>query len=143
VIRLDARPVAVTGRGVVRAKHAVLAVNAWGIDWPGLSRRVAAWSSYIVLTAPAPEKVQAIGWTGGELISDLRQSLRYFRTTKDGRIAFGGGGGRAAPRVGDTFTHDRQAVRQAAEGFRLFFPRWSEVSIVDGWGGPIAVSPTP
>ena len=122
--------------------HAVLAINAWATAWPRIGRRVAAWSSYIVLTEPAPEKLEEIGWTGGELISDLRQSLRYFRTTRDGRIAFGGGGGRAAPRVGDTFTHDRQAVRQAAEGFRLFFPSWSEVPIVDGWGGPIDVSPT-
>jgi glycine/D-amino acid oxidase-like deaminating enzyme len=142
VKRLEAGPVAITDRGVVRAKHAVLAVNAWGIDWAGLSRRVAAWSSYIVLTAPAPEKVQAIGWTGGELISDLRQSLRYFRTTRDGRIAFGGGGGRAAASIGDSFTRDTMAVRQAAEGFRLFFPSWSDVPIEDGWGGPIDVSPT-
>jgi len=142
VTRLDGGPTAVTERGSVRAKHAVLAVNAWATSWPRIGRRVAAWSSYIVLTEPAPEKLEEIGWTGGELISDLRQSLRYFRTTRDGRIAFGGGGGRAAPRVGETFTHDRQAVRQAAEGFRLFFPSWSEVPIVDGWGGPIDVSPT-
>jgi glycine/D-amino acid oxidase-like deaminating enzyme len=142
VNRLEPGPLAVTDRGVVRAKHAVLAVNAWGIGWPGLSRRVAAWSSYIVLTAPAPEKLEAIGWTGGELITDLRQSLRYFRTTRDGRIALGGGGGRAAARIGDSFTHDAVAVRQAAEGFRRFFPSWSEVPIEDAWGGPIDVSPT-
>jgi glycine/D-amino acid oxidase-like deaminating enzyme len=142
VDRLESGPEAVTDRGVVRAKHAVLAVNAWGVGWPGLSRRVAAWSSYIVLTAPAPEKLEAIGWTGGELITDLRQSLRYFRTTRDGRIAFGGGGGRAAAAIGDSFTHDAVAVRQAAEGFRLFFPSWSEAPIEDAWGGPIDVSPT-
>ena len=142
VTRLDGGPAAATEGGTVRAKHAVLAINAWATTWPRIGRRVAAWSSYIVLTEAAPEKLREIGWTGGELISDLRQSLRYFRTTRDGRIAFGGGGGRAAPRVGDTFTHDRQAVRQAAEGFRLFFPSWAEVPIVDGWGGPIDVSPT-
>jgi len=142
VERLDPGPAAVTARGTVRAKHAVLAVNAWATAWPQLSRRVAAWSSYIVLTAPAPEKLVQIGWTGGELISDLRQSLRYFRTTRDGRIAFGGGGGRASARVGDSFTHDAHAVREAAEGFRLFFPSWADVPIEDAWGGPIDVSPT-
>lgn len=142
VIRVRAGPEAVTDRGTVRARHAVLAVNAWATAWPQLARRVAAWSTYIVLSAPAPEKVAAIGWTGGELISDLRQSLRYFRTTRDGRIAFGGGGGRAAARIGDSFTHDIRAVREAAEGFRLFFPSWSEVPIEDAWGGPIDVSPT-
>jgi glycine/D-amino acid oxidase-like deaminating enzyme len=142
VIRLNDGPEAVTDGGIVRARHAVLAVNAWAAAWPQLARRVAAWSTYIVLTAPAPEKLAEIGWNGGELISDLRQSLRYFRTTRDGRIAFGGGGGRAAPRIGDSFTHDARAVREAAEGFRLFFPSWSEVPIEDAWGGPIDVSPT-
>jgi glycine/D-amino acid oxidase-like deaminating enzyme len=142
VRRLDPGPAAVTDGGTVRAKHAVLAVNAWATSWPQLTRRVAAWSSYIVLTEPAPEKLEEINWTGGELITDLRHSVRYFRTTPDGRIAFGGGGGRASARVGDTFTHDARAVRESAEGFRRFFPSWNEVPIVDAWGGPIDVSTT-
>ncbi len=142
VRRLEAGPAAVTDGGTVRAKHAVLAVNAWATGWPQLSRRVAAWSSYIVLTEPAPEKLEEIHWTGGELITDLRHSVRYFRTTPDGRIAFGGGGGRASAHLGDTFTHDSRAVRESAEGFRRFFPSWAEVPIVDAWGGPIDVSTT-
>jgi glycine/D-amino acid oxidase-like deaminating enzyme len=142
VNRLDPGPTAVTDRGTVRAKHAVLAVNAWATAWPKVARRVAAWSSYIVLTAPAPEKLEAIHWTGGELITDLRNSIRYFRTTRDGRIAFGGGGGRASAHIDDSFTNDSRAVREAAEGFRLFFPSWSDVPIEDAWGGPIDVSPT-
>jgi glycine/D-amino acid oxidase-like deaminating enzyme len=144
VTRLDAGPpaVAVTPGGTVRARHAVLALNAWATGWRQLGRRIAAWSSYIVLTAPAPEKLAEIGWTGGELITDLRTSLRYFRTTRDGRIAFGGGGGRARARIDDSFTHDRRAVIEAAEGFRRFFPSFADVPLEDGWGGPIDVSPT-
>ena len=142
VRRLEPSPAAVTDHGTVRAKHAILAVNAWATAWPRLARRVAAWSSYIVLTEPAPEKLKEVNWTGGELITDLRNSVRYFRTTRDGRIAFGGGGGRASARLDDSFTHDSHAVRQAAEGFRRFFPTWSEVPLVDAWGGPIDVSPT-
>jgi glycine/D-amino acid oxidase-like deaminating enzyme len=144
VTRLDAGPpaVAVTPGGTVRARHAVLAVNAWATGWRQLGRRIAAWSSYIVLTAPAPEKLAEIGWTGGELITDLRTSLRYFRTTRDGRIAFGGGGGRARATIDDSFTHDRRAVIEAAQGFRRFFPSFAEVPLEDGWGGPIDVSPT-
>jgi glycine/D-amino acid oxidase-like deaminating enzyme len=133
---------AVATRGTVRASHAVLAVNAWGVGWPQLKRRLVAWSSYIVLTAPAPEKVDEIGWTGGELISDFRTSLRYFRTTRDGRIAFGGGGGRARRSIDAMFTGDERAVRETAEGFRLMFPTFADVPIEDAWGGPIDVSPT-
>jgi glycine/D-amino acid oxidase-like deaminating enzyme len=68
--------------------------------------------------------------------------VRYFRTTRDGRIAFGGGGGRAGTTIGDSFTRDMRAVVEAAEGFRLLFPTFADVPIVDAWGGPIDVSPT-
>jgi glycine/D-amino acid oxidase-like deaminating enzyme len=141
VTRLDGST-AVTLGGRVRASHVVLAVNAWGVGWPQLNRRLVAWSSYIVLTAPAPERIEEIGWTGGELISDLRTSLRYFRTTRDGRIAFGGGGGRARRSVDAMFTNDMRAVKETAEGFRLMFPSFADVPIEDAWGGPIDVSPT-
>jgi glycine/D-amino acid oxidase-like deaminating enzyme len=83
-----------------------------------------------------------IGWTGGELITDLRTSVRYFRTTRDGRIAFGGGGGRASSRIDDSFTNDMRAVEEAAEGFRRLFPTFADVPLEDAWGGPIDVSPT-
>lgn len=144
VSRLEPGPpaVAITPTGTVRAPRAVLAVNAWATGWPQLRRRLVAWSSYIVLTAPAPDHLEALRWTGGELITDLRTSVRYFRTTRDGRIAFGGGGGRAGNKIGDSFTHDMRAVLEAAAGFRLLFPSFLEVPIVDAWGGPIDVSPT-
>lgn len=141
VTRLDGTT-AITSNGTVRARHAVLAVNAWGVGWPQLSSRLVAWSSYIVLTAPAPQKLREIGWTGGELITDFRSSLRYFRTTPDGRIAFGGGGGRARRSVDHMFTADHRAVAETAAGFRLMFPSWADVPIEDAWGGPIDVSPT-
>jgi len=144
VIRLEpgAPASAVTPQGTVRARHAVIAVNAWATGWPQLRRRLVAWSSYIVLTAPAPDRLEAIHWTGGELVSDLRTSVRYFRTTRDGRIAFGGGGGRAGTAIGESFTKDWRAAVEAAEGFRLLFPTFADVPIVDAWGGPIDVSPT-
>jgi glycine/D-amino acid oxidase-like deaminating enzyme len=131
-----------TPNGSVRAKHVVLALNAWATAWPQLERRLVAWSSYIVLTAPAPDRLKQIGWTGGELISDFRTSMRYFRTTPDGRIAFGGGGGRARRKIDDVFTRDSRAVMEAAQGFRLMFPTFADVPLEDAWGGPIDVSPT-
>ena len=144
VTGMTAGPPAVltTAEGSVRARKVVLGLNAWSTGWSQLSRRIVAWSSYIVLTAPAPDRLEEIGWTGGELISDFRASLRYFRTTRDGRIAFGGGGGRARRTIDEAFTHDSRAVAQAAEGFRLMFPGFEDVPIEDAWGGPIDVSPT-
>src|SRR3979411_1399865 len=91
---------------------------------------------------PPPDRLAGIGWTGGELISDFRTSLRYFRTTRDGRIAFGGGGGRARPSIDDAFTHDRRAGLEAAQGSRRMFPSLAAIPLEDAGGGPIDVSPT-
>src|SRR5260370_9963997 len=51
---------AVTPRGIVRAPHAVIAINAWPMDWPELRRRRVAWGTYICLTSPPPHPPQPI-----------------------------------------------------------------------------------
>ncbi|MGA8922682.1 MAG: FAD-dependent oxidoreductase, partial [Candidatus Dormiibacterota bacterium] len=52
VTGLKAGPPAIltTPNGSLRARNVVLALNAWATGWPKLSRRLVAWSSYIVLT---------------------------------------------------------------------------------------------
>ena len=89
------RTVSEAGDGEVLAGAAVIALNAWAAGWPWFGRRLVTWSSYIVLTEPIPERLADIGWTGGEGVADARFTLHYLRTTPDGRIAIGGGGGRA------------------------------------------------
>ena len=77
--------------------RAVLAIGgaAKGLRGP-LRGRLSVASSHIVITEPVPELLEEIGWTGGECITDSRALVDYFRTTPDGRIAFGWGGGRIA-----------------------------------------------
>jgi len=129
----------------VIASQAVLGVNAWAAGWPGggFGARMVTWSSYMVVTEPMPELLREIGWTGGESISDLRFTNHYFRTTHDGRIAFGGGGGRAGygGRMGDWVERDRGSAALAARGFRRIFPMLDDVRLDDAWGGPIDISP--
>ena len=71
----------------------MLAVNSRASAFPGYRLSLAAASSHIVLTEPVPEVLDEIGWTGGEAIVDSRTLVHYMRTTHDGRIAFGWGGG--------------------------------------------------
>ena len=40
-----------------------------------------------------PDVLDELGWTGGEAIVDSRTLVHYMRTTRDGRIVFGWGGG--------------------------------------------------
>jgi glycine/D-amino acid oxidase-like deaminating enzyme len=131
-----------TARGAVNADQVVLAVNAWAAGWPGFRTRVLAWGSYIVLTEPIPDRLAELGWTGGEAIADSRFTISYFRTTRDGRIAFGAGVGTAGfgGRIGPVFTHSRQAIEHVVANFRHLFPMLSDVRLDDAWGGPIDIT---
>ena len=130
------------GDGEVLAGSVVVALNAWAAAWPWFGRRLVTWSSYIVLTEPIPDRLADLGWTGGEGVADARFTLHYLRTTPDGRIALGGGGGRAGfgGRIGAAFTDDLGDVRRAAAGLRRLFPSLADVRIEDAWGGPIDIS---
>ena len=70
--------------------------------------------------------------------------LHYFRTTPDGRIAFGLGGGRIAmgARLRGRVELDPEVVAQAAERLRAYFPGLRGRRLTHAWGGPIDVSPT-
>ena len=129
------------GDGVVVADRIVVGLNAWAAALPAFGRRIVTWSSYLVLTEPIPDLLAEIGWTGGEGIADSRFTLHYGRTTPDGRIALGGGGGRAGygGRIGRAFTGDAGSARRAADGLRRWFPELARVRIEDAWGGPIDV----
>ena len=131
-----------TDRGEVRAGQVVLGLNAWAAGWPGFRTRLLTWGSYIVLTEPIPERLARIGWAGGEAITDSRFTIHYFRTTRDGRVAFGAGVGSAGfdGRIGSSFTDDRRAVERAASGFRRLLPALAGARIDDAWGGPIDIS---
>ena len=130
------------GDGQVTAGAAVVALNAWAAAWPRFGRRLVTWSSYIVLTEPIADRLADIGWTGGEGLADARFTLHYLRTTPDGRIAIGGGGGRAGfgGRIGPAFSDDAQSAVRAAAGLRRLFPSLRDVRIDDAWGGPIDIS---
>lgn len=130
------------GDGEVTARAAVIALNAWAAAWPSFGRRLVTWSSYIVLTEPVADRLAEVGWTGGQGLSDGRFTLHYFRTTPDGRIAFGGGGGRAGfgGRIGPVFTDDQVSAERAAAGLRRIFPLMRGVRIEDAWGGPIDIT---
>jgi glycine/D-amino acid oxidase-like deaminating enzyme len=135
------RTFSTAGEGLVTARHVVVALNAWAAAWPAFGRRIVTWSSYMVLTEPIPKLLEEIGWTGGAGIADSRFTLHYARTTPDGRIALGGGGGRAGfgGRIGAAFSADEGAARRAADGLRRWFPQLDGVRIEDAWGGPIDI----
>lgn len=143
VSRFRAGPPALaeTPGGTVRAGHAILGVGAWSGEWRAFGRAVMTRGSYIVISAPAPERLERIRWTGGEGVYDFRTALHYVRTTPDGRIVFGGAGMRVAPkRIGPRYRYDERSVSELARDFRRWFPPFDGVPLEAAWGGPVNVS---
>lgn len=132
-------PIARTARGVVAAKKLVLATNAWTASLPDVRRDVIVVSSDMVATAPVPNRIAEIGWTGGESVSDARLMVHYHHVTHDGRVAIGRGSGALAymGRVTPTFDGSTGKAVVVERGLRKIYPSLSDVPITHRWGGPI------
>ncbi|HEX2125991.1 MAG TPA: FAD-binding oxidoreductase [Thermoleophilaceae bacterium] len=135
--------VAETVDGKVRASSGVLAVGPAARRLPALRPRLTVTSSHIVLTEPVPDVIAELGWTGGECITDGRTLIHYFRTTRDGRIVFGWGGGRLAygSRMNGRVELDAGVVAAVRRHALRIFPGLAGRRITHAWGGPIDVSP--
>ncbi len=128
--------------GSVRAERGVLALGAWSASLPAFRRSIVPRGTYIAVTAPAPDRLAQIGWTGGEGLGDWRTALHYFRTTPDGRIAFGAAAATAGAGVGlgPRLRYDEPSIVKLVDDFRRFFPSWADVPIEAAWGGPMDVT---
>ncbi len=128
----------------VRAGAGVLAINAAAAGIGPLRRRLTVASSHMVITEPVPDVLEQIGWTGGECIIDRRTFLHYFRTTPDGRIAFGWAGGRMSfgARTDGRMELDAGVIDQVRRDLVRIFPALEGRAVTHAWGGPIDVSPT-
>lgn len=129
----------------IRSEACVLALgSASGAVGSPVRGRLTVTSSHIVLTEPVPDLLEEVGWNGGECITDSRAMVHYMRTTPDGRIALGWGGGRIAcgARLRGLTEIDPGIVQRVGSDLRSFFPGLEGRRLTHAWGGPIDVSPT-
>jgi glycine/D-amino acid oxidase-like deaminating enzyme len=141
-VRRGSPNVVTSPHGRLRAGSVVLAVNASATGWRPTASRLTNFGSYVVLTEPAPELIEELGWTGGEAITDARMFLHYFRTTPDGRVLMGSGSGPIGlgGRLDSRFTDDAASVGRAEAGLRRLLPSFAGARVTHAWGGPIDVS---
>lgn len=135
----------ITPKGRATAPRLVLA-NGGALAGQGspLRQNVTLASSHMVITEPVPDVIEQLGWSGGEAISDCRALLTYFRTTPDGRIALGWGGGRIAA-GGRRFGRaelDADVITGVITSLHRYFPMLADRRIEYAWGGPIDASAT-
>ena len=132
-----------TEQGSVTARRVVVATNAWAAGIPELSRAIVAITSDMIVTAPAPERIRALGWSGGECITDSQTMVDYYHVTRGGRVAFGKGGWGIAlgGRIGADFDRDARRARTVEADFRRYYPGLADVPVTHDWSGPIDRTP--
>lgn len=145
VARISAGPpvrVETRGGATVTAGHGVLGLGAWTASLPRFRRLVVPRGTYIVVTEPAPDRLEGINWTGGEGVGDYRIALHYLRTTPDGRIAFGAASATTGAGVGlgPRLRYDEHEMVNLVDDFRRWFPTFDGVAFERAWGGPMDVT---
>ena len=127
-----------TASGHVDAGRVVLALGAWSVQAHSLGNALVVVSSDMVATEPVPE-------LAGELsvsVSDARARTEYYRPTRDGRIAFGKGGGAIAlgGRIGAAFRGPAPRAAEVEAALRRVYPGAPRVAAT--WTGPVDRSRT-
>jgi putative aminophosphonate oxidoreductase len=132
-------PVVHTPRGQVRAKKVVIAMNAWGAQFPELKRMIVVMSSDMVATAPMKARLDATGFKDGVCVTDSRTVLNYWRNTPDGRIVFGKPLGQFAfaSKIGALYDKPCPAADAVSAEMRSFYPNLADVPVVSSWTGPL------
>lgn len=126
--------------GVINARRAVLATNAF----PPLLKRVSNFTipvyDYVLVTEPlSDEQRRNVNWRGREGLSDSGNQFHYYRTTADGRILWGGY---------DASYYSKQPFSRANESspgshlrlarhFFQTFPQLEGLRFEYAWGGAI------
>ncbi|QTO00474.1 FAD-binding oxidoreductase [Brucella sp. 458] len=121
-----------TTHGTIRARHAFIAVNAYGGRLePVSASHVMPIRSFIGATAPLGDDSPVI--PGGESVDDSRFVVRYFRRSKDGRLLFGGREAYTADNPRDISAHIRRQITE-------IYPALENVEITHAWGGSVGIT---
>lgn len=128
-----------TANGKVTAKTVVLANNAWAAAIPELAALITPVNSSIVATNPLGERLEKMGWTGGESITDSQLLVDYYRTTKDARIAFGKGTGAISYGgvINQVFSEHDDSITLTKNDLLNTYPNLNAEDIGETWSGPI------
>ncbi|WP_432563912.1 NAD(P)/FAD-dependent oxidoreductase [Kineococcus sp. SYSU DK003] len=133
------RPRLTTPAGSVRAQKVLLATNAWAAAIPEINRFTYAVESQVIVTAPIPDRLDALGLKNGASICDSQQQVLYYQRTVDGRLLLGRGTGHPVYRGNLTARSNRNPA--LVEGTRAelvrLYPSLADVPISYDWVGAI------
>ncbi|QOD67190.1 FAD-dependent oxidoreductase (plasmid) [Ochrobactrum sp. MT180101] len=128
-----------TSRARIACDKVILATNAWTTEVSELSPYLFNIASSVIATEKIPDLLEKIGWTGGESTADSQSLVNYYRTTRDGRIIFGQGGGSvlySGNSLSQKLRFDRDIANTISD-FNRIYPMLRDVVIDKSWSGPI------
>jgi glycine/D-amino acid oxidase-like deaminating enzyme len=129
-----------TCTGAVGARQVVLATNAARPLLRRLRLMTVPVYDYALMTEPlSAEQRSEIGWLGREGISDRTNKFHYYRTTRDGRILWGGYDAvyHYASRQRPHYEQRPETFETLAEHFFETFPQLEGLRFTHRWGGVI------
>ena len=133
------RPRLETAQGSLTADKLVLALNAWAAELPEFRLNLLPLVADLLITEPAPKALEGSGLEGGLAISDSRSLVHYYRSTPDGRIAFGKASGAFfyGGRVGERAEGASPYHAKMAQSFERFVGGRGDFAIAESWRGPV------
>ena len=126
---------ALTSRGgSITADKVVICTNGYSQGlWPNLQSTVIDAISYLVATPPLPQSLRNSIVPNGEVCSDARNLLIYFRLDHEGRFVLGGRGPFREPKGPEDWAHIERVTKK-------MFPALSDFPIEHRWCGRVAVT---
>ncbi len=129
-----------TRSGVLRARRAVLATNAF----PSLVKRLRPYIvpvyDYVLVTEPlTAAQLASVGWRNRQGVADSGNQFHYYRLTADNRILWGGYDaiyhfGRI---MRSSYDQRPETFTRLAEHFFTTFPQLEGIGFSHRWGGAI------
>ena len=120
--------------GLINAEKVVLTTNAYGDLKTGtINRNIIPVQSVQVATAPLSDNVLKTILPKGQVVSDTRRLLKYFRIAEDGRLLMGGRGG-----VSNRGTSIQ--IKNLKHSVKEMFPFIGEIKYDYSWGGNVALT---
>jgi glycine/D-amino acid oxidase-like deaminating enzyme len=119
----------------IDADTVIVATNAYANGLVGgLASSIVAANSLQIATAPLPVVLRRAILPGGEVLSDTRRIIRYWRLDRDGRLIMGGRGPYREPGPERDWAHLVRDVRE-------LFPSLGDIAFTHRWGGRVAIHP--
>lgn len=118
----------------LRANSVIVATNAYADGLiPGLARTLLPLHSFQIATEPLRDDVLANILPGGEVVSDSRRIVVYYRRGPNNRMLLGGRGSMAEPTDPKAWAHLEHALKR-------LYPALADAKIEKRWYGRVAVT---